>query len=55
VNAHSEFAAIWADGDPLRPSASALYFTDTEFRHVWRLPEQMSGETAKPERITRQP
>jgi hypothetical protein len=55
VNAHPEFAAIWADGDPLRPSASALYFTDGEFRHVWRLPVQMSGETAKPERITRQP
>jgi len=51
VNAQPEFYAIWADGDTLRPSESSLYFTDREGTAVWRLPQHMSGDTAKPERL----
>lgn len=49
VDAHPQFYALWADGNPLEPSASRLYFTDREGSHVWRLPSSMSGDFAKPE------
>ncbi|MFB3827890.1 MAG: BNR-4 repeat-containing protein [Bryobacteraceae bacterium] len=49
VDAHPGFYALWADGDPLKPSDSALYFTDREGTHVWRLPARMAGDFAKPE------
>jgi hypothetical protein len=49
VAAHPQFYALWADGNPLEPSASRLYFTDREGSHVWRLPSSMSGDFAKPE------
>jgi hypothetical protein len=49
VDAHPQFYALWADGNPLEPSASRLYFTDREGIHVWRLPKQMDGEFAKPD------
>jgi hypothetical protein len=49
VNAHSQFYALWADGNPLAPSESRLYFTDREASHVWRLPEKMEAEIVKPE------
>jgi len=26
MNAHPDFYAFWADGDPLKPSESSLYF-----------------------------
>jgi BNR repeat-containing family member len=48
VNAHPQFYTLWADGNPLEPSESRLYFTDRDGRHVWKLPEKMDGETAKP-------
>jgi hypothetical protein len=55
LNAHPDFAALWADGDTLKPSGSRLYFTNREGTAVWQLPEQMTGETAKPKRVARPP
>lgn len=49
LNAHPAFYALWAVGDARRPSKSNLYFTDRDGTHVWRLPETMTGDTAKPE------
>ena len=49
VNAHPDFYAIWADGHARQPSESRIYFTNRQGDHVWRLPEKMSGDTAKPE------
>jgi len=51
VNAHPDFYALWADGDALQPSASALYFTNREGTEVRRLPTEMSGPTARPELV----
>lgn len=51
VNAHSDFYALWADGDTLKPSVSYLYFTDKKGSAVWRLPPQMTGEFARPEKM----
>jgi hypothetical protein len=48
---HPDFYAFWADGNSLEPSASYLYFTDRTGSNVWRLPERMTGEFAKPEPI----
>jgi hypothetical protein len=50
VNAHPDFYAFWADGSPLEPTPSALYFSTRDGR-VFRLPQQMNGATAKPERL----
>ena len=49
LNAHPDFYAFWADGNPLAPSESRLYFTNRNGDHVWRLPPEMDGENAKPE------
>jgi len=49
VHAHSDFYALWADGDARKPSESSLYFTDREGTNVWKLPAQMEGDTATPE------
>ena len=46
---HPDFAALWAAGDARRPSDSALYFTDRQTTHVWRLPRELSADTAAPE------
>lgn len=51
VNAHPDFYALWADGDTKKPSVSHLYFTNKEGTAVWRLPERMTADFAKPERI----
>jgi hypothetical protein len=51
LNAHPDFVALWADGNPLEESPSFLYFTDKAATQVWRLPARMSGETAAPERV----
>lgn len=48
VNAHPQFYAVWADGNPLAPSESRLYFTDRQGTHVWQLPGEMSEEFAAP-------
>lgn len=48
VNAHSDFDAFWADGDPDRFSRSHLYFTHRTGASVWQLPYDMAGEFAEP-------
>ena len=48
-NAAPDFYALWADGHGREPSPSRLYFTDRDGTHVWRLPEKMESETARPE------
>ena len=50
VDAHPDFYAFWADGHGREPSRSRLYFCDREGK-VFRLPEKMEGETAKPVRV----
>lgn len=49
LNAHSGFYALWADGHGREPSGSHLYFTNQKGDHVWRLPEMMAGDSARPE------
>jgi len=49
VNAHPDFYAFWADGHGRKPSESRLYFTNRDGEHVWRLPVEMDGATARPE------
>jgi hypothetical protein len=49
-NANPQFYAFWADGDGLKPSESHLYFTDKQGSVVWKLPDEMAGEFAKPMR-----
>lgn len=53
VNAHPGFYGLWADGDTLKPSVSHLYFTDKDGSAVWQLPEKMTGDLAKPEKLPR--
>jgi hypothetical protein len=48
LNAHSDFYALWADGNGREPSESSLYFTNQHGDHVWRLPGKMEGEFATP-------
>jgi hypothetical protein len=50
VNAHPDFYALWADGSPLAPTPSSIYFA-TKAGRVFRLPERMTGATAKPELV----
>ncbi len=52
VNAHQDFYAIWADGDALKPSKSCLYFTNKTGEEVFILPEAMSEEFEKPQRLS---
>jgi len=49
LRAHADFYALWADGHGRQPSESALYFTNRDGDHVWRLPVHMEGESARPE------
>jgi len=51
VDARPDFYALWADGHGRKPSPSRLYFTNRAGDQVWRLPEAIRGETAKPERL----
>lgn len=48
LNADAGFYAFWADGHARKPSESRLYFCDRE-GNVYRLPEKMEGETARPQ------
>ncbi|TWT77535.1 hypothetical protein Pla123a_21960 [Posidoniimonas polymericola] len=50
VNAHPDFYALWADGHGRQPSESRLYFCN-QAGDVFRLPVEMEGENARPERI----
>jgi hypothetical protein len=49
--AQPDFYAYWADGDADALSPSFLYFTDREGSAVWRLPYDMDGDRARPERL----
>jgi hypothetical protein len=49
LHAHPEFYALWADGNPLEPSESHIYFS-TRDGDVFMLPARMDTPTAKPER-----
>jgi hypothetical protein len=51
LGADPDFYAIWADGNPLEPSASRIYFA-TRDGEVFALPERMDGTTSSPERVT---
>lgn len=51
VDAHPDFFAFWADGDPDKFSPSHLHFTDRTGKHVWRLPYDMADAPARPERL----
>lgn len=48
--AHSDFYAMWADGNPLEPSASRIYFA-TRDGDVFVLPERMTAASVAPERV----
>ena len=50
VNAHPDFYALWADGNARQASKSCIYFSDRD-GNVYRLPESMEGDTAKPEQV----
>lgn len=47
LGADPGFYALWADGSPLQPTASALYFATRDGR-VFRLPETMAAEPVPP-------
>jgi len=55
INAQPDFYALWADGDTKKPSVSHLYFTDKDGTAVWKLPETMTAEFAKPEKLALPP
>ena len=50
VDAHPDFYALWADGSPLEPTPSSLYFATKDGR-VFRLPAHMTAPTARPEEV----
>jgi hypothetical protein len=53
VNAHDDFYAYWADGNPDELSPSYLYFANKKGDRVWRLPYTMDEEFARPELLAR--
>ena len=53
VNAHPDFYAFWADGNPDTLTPSHLYFTNKAGDRVWQLPYDMDGDFAKPVEVTR--
>jgi hypothetical protein len=50
VNASPEFYTLWADGSPLEPTPSSIYFATKDGR-VFRLPTHMTTATAEPEPV----
>ncbi len=48
VNAHPDFCAFWADGNPDAFSRSSLYFTNKAGEKVWQLPYDMDKDFAEP-------
>ncbi|MCK5861747.1 MAG: BNR-4 repeat-containing protein [Candidatus Hydrogenedentes bacterium] len=52
VNAHPDFYAFWADGNPDAFSQSQLYFSNKDGDKVWMLPYDMTEDWATPMRIT---
>lgn len=51
LHANPGFYAYWADGHGRQPSESRLYFYDQRENAVYRLPEHVEGESAKPEKV----
>ena len=51
IDAHPDFYAFWADGNPDEFSQSHLYFTNQAGDAVWRMPYEMSGEFAQPQKL----
>ncbi len=49
VNAHDDFYALWADGNPRKLSKSFLYFTDRSGSHVRMLPQKMAKGSEEPQ------
>ncbi|MEP0843939.1 MAG: BNR-4 repeat-containing protein [Phycisphaerae bacterium] len=50
-HARDPFYAYWADGNPLVRTESRLYFCNRAGTRVWRLPERMTTDFARPERV----
>jgi hypothetical protein len=50
LNAHPDFYALWADGNPLKPSESRLYMANRK-GEVFRLPDRMTLEHERPKRV----
>jgi len=48
INAHPDFYALWADGNPLKPSKSKLYFCNRDGK-AFVLPEIMTSDWQAPE------
>lgn len=51
VNAHPDFYAFWADGNPDALSESHLYFTNQNGDQVWELPYDMVEGEVKPKAL----
>lgn len=51
VNAHPDFYAFWADGNPYEFSESHLYFSNQDGDTVWALPYDMEDEFATPKAL----
>ena len=51
VNAHPDFYAFWADGNPDTLSPSYLYFTNKSGDQVWQLPYDMNRRYEKIESL----
>ncbi|MBT5532666.1 hypothetical protein HOK31_06360, partial [Candidatus Poribacteria bacterium] len=51
VDAHPDFYAFWADGDPDGFSPSRLYYTNRACDGVWMLPPVMEADVAEPVRV----
>ncbi|MCK5803076.1 MAG: BNR-4 repeat-containing protein, partial [Lentisphaeria bacterium] len=49
VNAHPDFYAFWADGNPFQFSESRLYFSNRAGDRVCQLPDTMSEDFAAPQ------
>lgn len=55
VNAHEDFYAYWADGNPDTFSESHLYFANRNGDRVWRMPYQIQGDWSAPEPVPPSP
>ena len=51
VDAHPDFYALWADGDPRELSPSALYFCDRSGKNICRFPPEMSSDFESPQKL----
>lgn len=54
LDAHSDFYAFWADGNPETMSRSRLYFTNRTGEKTWVLPYTMKEDFARPRPVYRE-